>query len=408
MISYALSDEHQELRQTVAAFARDVVRPVIGGYYERAEFPYDLIARMAKLGLFGLPFPAEFGGMDGDLFALGLALEELARVDSSVAITLEAAVALGAMPIYRFGTDAQRRRWLPELCSGERLAAFGLTEAGGGSDIPGGMRTTARLEKGPAGAPGGQRGPGGEAGSRARDGEWVIDGAKSFITNSGTAITSLITVLAITGGDPGGPREISSIVVPAGTPGLTVGQEYSKVGWCASDTREVAFASCRVPGDHLLGGRGRGYAQFLQILDEGRIAIAALAVGLAQGCVDECLRYTGERAAFGHRLGHYQAIRFKIADMEARAHCARLAWYDAAARLVAGEPVKRQAAIAKLIASNAAMDNAREATQIFGGYGFMNEFPVGRFYRDAKVLEIGEGTSEVQRMIIARELGVPD
>jgi butyryl-CoA dehydrogenase len=404
MISYALSDEHQELRQTVAAFARDVVRPVIGGYYERAEFPYDLIARMAKLGLFGLPFPAEFGGMGGDLFALGLALEELARVDSSVAITLEAAVALGAMPIYRFGTDAQRRRWLPDLCSGERLAAFGLTEAGGGSDIPGGMRTTARLEKGP----GQEKGPGREGGSRAGDGEWVIDGAKSFITNSGTAITSLITVLAITGGDPGGPREISSIVVPAGTTGLTVGQEYSKVGWCASDTREVAFSSCRVPGDHLLGVRGRGYAQFLQILDEGRIAIAALAVGLAQGCVDECLRYTSERAAFGHRLGYYQAIRFKLADMEARTHTARLAWYDAAARLVAGEPVKRQAAIAKLAASNAAMDNAREATQIFGGYGFMNEFPVGRFYRDAKVLEIGEGTSEVQRMIIARELGVPD
>jgi len=404
MISYALSDEHQELRQAVAAFAREVVRPVIGGYYERAEFPYDLIARMAKLGLFGLPFPAEFGGMDGDLFALGLALEELARVDSSVAITLEAAVALGAMPIYRFGTDAQRRRWLPDLCSGERLAAFGLTEAGGGSDIPGGMRTTARLEKGP----GQDNGPGQEAGPGAGDGEWVIDGAKSFITNSGTAITSLITVLAITGGDPGGPREISSVVVPAGTAGLTVGQEYSKVGWCASDTREVAFTSCRVPGDHLLGARGRGYAQFLQILDEGRIAIAALAVGLAQGCVDECLRYTGERAAFGHRLGHYQAIRFKLADMEARAHTARLAWYDAAARLVAGEPVKRQAAIAKLVASNAAMDNAREATQIFGGYGFMNEFPVGRFYRDAKVLEIGEGTSEVQRMIIARELGVPD
>src|ERR1700722_15497787 len=263
MISYALSDEHQELRQTVAAFARDVVRPVIGGYYERAEFPYDLIARMAKLGLFGLPFPAEFGGMDGDLFALGLALEELARVDSSVAITLEAAVALGAIPIYRFGTDAQRRRWLPELCSGERLAAFGLTEAGGGSDIPGGMRTTARLETGPGGSPGEPSGPGGQLGPRAGDGEWVIDGAKSFITNSGTAITSLITVLAISGGDPGGPREISSIVVPAGTPGLTVGHEYSKVGWCASDTREVAFASCRVPGDHLLGGRVRPPARAL-------------------------------------------------------------------------------------------------------------------------------------------------
>ncbi len=391
MISYTLSDEHEELRRTVADFARNVVRPVIGGYYERAEFPYDLVARMAKLGLFGLPFPAEFGGMDGDLLAFGLVLEELARVDSSVAITLEAAVALGAMPIYRFGTDDQRRRWLPGLCSGEQLAAFGLTEAGGGSDIPGGMRTTARLGDGGGG-----------------DAEWVVDGTKSFITNSGTSITSLVTVLAITGGDPGGPREISSIVVPAGTPGLTVGPEYSKVGWCASDTRELSFASCRVPADHLLGARGRGYAQFLEILDEGRIAIAALGVGLAQGCVDECLRYTGERAAFGHRLGHYQAIRFKLADMEARTHSARLAWYDAAARLVAGEPVKRQAALAKLLASNAAMDNAREATQIFGGYGFMNEFPVGRFYRDAKVLKIGEGTSEVQRMIIARELGVPD
>jgi butyryl-CoA dehydrogenase len=392
MISYTLSDEHTELRRTVADFAREVVRPVIGGYYERAEFPYDLVTRMAKLGLFGLPFPAEFGGMDGDLFALGLVLEELARVDSSVAITLEAAVALGAMPIYRFGTDDQRHRWLPGLCSGEHLAAFGLTEAGGGSDIPGGMRTTARLEQG----------DGGPAGA-----EWVIDGTKSFITNSGTAITSLVTVLALTGGEPGA-REISAIVVPAGTPGLTVGPEYSKVGWCASDTRELSFASCRVPADHLLGPRGRGYAQFLEILDEGRIAIAALAVGLAQGCVDECLRYIGERAAFGHRLGHYQAIRFKLADMEARTHSARLAWYDAAARLVAGQPVKRQAAMAKLLASNAAMDNAREATQIFGGYGFMNEFPVGRFYRDAKVLEIGEGTSEVQRMIIARELGVPD
>jgi short-chain 2-methylacyl-CoA dehydrogenase len=393
MISYTLSDEHQDLRQTVADFARDVVRPVIGGFYERAEFPYDLVARMAKLGLFGLPFPAEFGGMDGDLFALGLALEELARVDSSVAITLEAAVALGAMPIYRFGTDDQRRRWLPGLCSGEQLAAFGLTEAGGGSDIPGGMRTRARLEPGDG---------------SAEDAHWVIDGTKSFITNSGTSITSVITVLAITGGAPGGPREISALMVPAGTPGLTVGPEYSKVGWCASDTRELAFSSCRVPADHLLGPRGRGYAQFLEILDEGRIAIAALAVGLAQGCVDECLRYTAERAAFGHRLGHYQAIRFKLADMEARAHSARLAWYDAAARLVAGQPVKRQAAMAKLLASNAAMDNARDATQIFGGYGFMNEFPVGRFYRDAKVLEIGEGTSEVQRMIIARELGVPD
>jgi alkylation response protein AidB-like acyl-CoA dehydrogenase len=391
MISYALAEEHQALRDTVGEFAREVVAPVIGGYYERAEFPYDLIARMAKLGLFGLPFPAEFGGMDGDLFALGLALEELARVDSSVAITLEAAVALGAMPIYRFGSDEQRRRWLPDLCAGDRLAAFGLTEAGGGSDIPGGMRTAARLVK----EDGAGDGP-----------EWVIDGSKSFITNAGTSITSLVTVLAVTGNLDAGRREISAIVVPSGTPGFTVGPEYSKVGWCASDTRGLAFTSCRVPADHLLGGRGRGYAQFLEILDEGRIAIAALATGLAQGCVDECLRYVAERAAFGHRLGQFQAIQFKLADMAARVHTARLAWYDAAARMVAGEQAKKQAAIAKLVASNAAMDNARDATQVFGGYGFMNEFPVGRFYRDAKVLEIGEGTSEVQRMIIARELGL--
>ena len=388
MISYRLGDEHEELRQTVAQFAREVVAPVIGGYYERGEFPYEIIARMGKLGLFGLPFPEEYGGMGGDFFALGLALHELGRVDSSVAITLEAAVALGAMPIYKFGSEEQRARWLPDLCRGERLAAFGLTEPGGGSDIPGGMRTTARLEPGDGGAA-----------------EWVIDGSKAFITNAGTSITSVVTALAITGGSAG-RREISSIMVPSGTPGFTVGPEYSKVGWCASDTRELAFSSCRVPEANLLGERGRGYAQFLQTLDEGRIAIAALSAGLAEGCVDECLRYVGERSAFGHQLGHYQSIQFKIADMEARAHAARLAWYDAAARQLAGEPFKKEAAIAKLTASNAAMDNARDATQIFGGYGFMNEFPVARFYRDAKVLEIGEGTSEVQRMIIARQLGL--
>jgi short-chain 2-methylacyl-CoA dehydrogenase len=383
MVSFRLNDEHEDLRATVAGFARAVVAPVIGGYYERSEFPYEIVAKMAKLGLFGLPFPEEYGGMGGDYFALCLALHELARVDSSVAITLEAAVSLGAMPIYRFGSDEQRSRWLPDLCQGERLAAFGLTEPGGGSDIAGGMRTTARLE----------------------DGDWVIDGSKAFITNSGTSITSLVTALAITGRSDGRP-EISAIIVPSGTPGLTVGPEYSKVGWCASDTRELAFSSCRVPEENLLGERGRGYAQFLRTLDEGRVAIAALSAGLAAGCVDECLAYVRERAAFGHRIGYYQGIQFKIADMEARAHVARLAWYDAAARLVAGEPFKTQAAIAKLTCSNAAMDNARDATQIFGGYGFMNEFPVARFYRDAKVLEIGEGTSEVQRMVIARQLGV--
>ena len=389
MVSYQLAPEQQELRESVARFAREVVAPVIGGYYERGEFPYDIVAKMGKLGLFGLPFPAEYGGMGGDYFALCLALEELARVDSSVAITLEAGVSLGAMPIYRFGTEEQRGRWLPDLCSGERLAAFGLTEPGGGSDIPGGMRTTARLE--PAD---------GQVG-----GSWVVDGTKAFITNSGTSITSLVTVLAITGHAENGRKEISSIVIPNGTAGFVPGPAYSKVGWCASDTRELSFTGCRVPAENLLGERGRGYAQFLQILDEGRVAIAALATGLAQGCVDECVRYAGQREAFGRRIGEHQAIQFTVADMEARVHAARLAWYDAAARLLAGQPIKKESAIAKLTASNAAMDNARAATQVFGGYGFMNEFPVGRFYRDAKVLEIGEGTSEVQRMLIARELG---
>ena len=306
-------------------------------------------------------------------------------MDSSVAITLEAGVSLGAMPIYRFGTAEQKQQWLPALCAGERLGAFGLTEPGGGSDVPGGMRTTARLV----------------------GGEWVINGNKAFITNAGTSITDLVTVLAITGQGAAGDKEISAIVVPAETPGFTVGQRYSKVGWSASDTRELAFDSCAVPANHLLGERGRGYAQFLQILDEGRIAIAALGAGLAQGCVDQSLRYATDRTAFGHAIGVYQAIRFKIADMESRAAVARLAWYDAAARMTAGEPFKKAAAIAKLTASNAAMDNAREAAQIFGGYGFMNDTTVGRFYRDAKVLEIGEGTSEVQRLVIARELGLP-
>jgi len=390
MVSYQLAPEQQDLRDSVAQFAREVVAPVIAGHYERGEFPYDIVARMGKLGLFGLPFPEEYGGMGGDYFALCLALEELARVDSSVAITLEAAVSLGAMPIYRNGTEAQRRRWLPELCAGERLAAFGLTEPGGGSDIPGAMRTTARLEPG----------------TELTGAEWVVDGTKAFITNAGTAITSVVTVLAITGRDEAGRKEISAIVVPAGTAGFVPGPEYSKVGWCASDTRELSFSGCRVPGENLLGERGRGYAQFLQTLDEGRVAIAALATGLAQGCVDECVTYAGQREAFGRRLQAHQAIQFAIADMDARAHTARLAWYDAAARLVAGVPIKREAAIAKLTASNAAMDNARAATQVFGGYGFMNESPVGRFYRDAKVLEIGEGTSEVQRILIARELGL--
>ena len=378
-----LSEEHEALRATVEDFARKEVAPVIGELYERGEFPYELVARMGAMGLFGLPIDEEYGGMGGDYFALCLALEELARVDSSVAITLEAGVSLGAMPIYRFGTPEQKRRWLPALASGERLGAFGLTEPGGGSDA-GATRTTARLD----------------------GDEWVINGSKAFITNAGTDITSMVTVTAITGLAQDGRKEISAIVVPAGTPGFRVSKKYSKVGWSASDTRELFFDDCRVPAENLLGERGRGYAQFLSILDEGRIAIAALSVGLAQGCVDESVRYAREREAFGAPIGSYQAIQFKIADMEARAHTARLAYYAAAAKMLRGEPFKKEAAIAKLVSSNAAMDNARDATQIFGGYGFMNEFPVGRFYRDAKILEVGEGTSEVQRMLIARELGL--
>jgi len=384
MLGYRLDEEHEELRKTVEGFARDVVAPVIGDLYERGEFPYDIVARMGKMGLFGLPVPEEYGGMGGDYFAVCLALEELGRVDSSVAITLEAGVCLGLMPIYRYGTEEQRREWLPRLCAGTMLGAFGLTEPGGGTDVAGAMRTRASLT----------------------DGHWVIDGTKSFITNSGTSITGVVAVAAVTGTREGGKPEISTILVPSGTPGFTVSKKYSKVGWSSSDTHELSFDGCLVPEANLLGVRGRGYAQFLATLDEGRVAIAALSTGLAQGCVDESLRYVRDRNAFGGPIGRFQALQFKIADMEARAHTARLAWYHAAARMQAGEPFKKEAAIAKLVASNAAMDNSRDATQIFGGYGFMNEFPVGRFYRDAKILEIGEGTSEVQRLLIARELGL--
>jgi short/branched chain acyl-CoA dehydrogenase len=378
-----LSDELESLRKTVEEFAHEVVAPTIGDLYERDEFPYDIVRQMGEMGLFGLPFPEEHGGMGGDYFALCVALEELARVDSSVAITLEAAVSLGAMPLHRFGTAEQKARWLPRMCSGEMLGAFGLTEPGGGSDA-GATLTTARLD----------------------GDEWVINGTKAFITNSGTDITGLVTVTAVTGTQEDGRKVISSIIVPSGTPGFTVSKKYSKVGWNASDTRELSFSDCRVPAANLLGERGRGYAQFLSILDEGRIAIAALAVGLAQGCVDESVKYAKERHAFGRPIGDNQSIAFKVADMEVRAHTARLAYYDAAARMLRGEPFKKQAAIAKLYASEIAVTNAREATQVHGGYGFMNEFPVARMWRDSKILEIGEGTSEVQRMLIARELGL--
>jgi alkylation response protein AidB-like acyl-CoA dehydrogenase len=377
MPDFALRAEYEDLRKTVEQFAHDVVAPVIGDYYQREEFPYPIVRQMGEMGLFGLPFPEEYGGMGGDYFALCIAIEELARVDSSVAITLEAGVSLGAMPIYRFGTAEQKARYLPALCRGERLAAFGLTEASSGSDA-GGIATTARRE----------------------GDEWVINGSKVFITNSGTDITDFVTVTAKTADG------ISAILVPHGTPGFTVAPKYSKVGWNASDTHELAFDEVRVPVANLVGEPGRGYAQFLQILDEGRIAISALAVGLSQGCIDESVGYANSRAAFGRPIGANQAIAFKIADMETRTHLSRLAYYDAGSRMLAGQPFKHQAAIAKLFSTEAAVTNAREATQIFGGYGFMNEYPVARMWRDAKVLEIGEGTSEVQRMLIARHLGV--
>ncbi len=389
-----LPDHYEQLAKTVRDFAQSVVAPVAAKHDAEHSFPYEVVSGMADMGLFGLPFPEEYGGMGGDYFALCLALEELGKVDQSVAITLEAGVSLGAMPVYRFGNDAQKQEWLPQLTSGRALAAFGLTEPGGGTDA-GATKTTARLD----------------------DGHWVINGSKQFITNSGTDITKLVTVTAVTGGqersDSGkstgkadGRKEISTILVPVPTPGFTAEPAYNKVGWNASDTHPLSFDDVRVPQDNLLGERGRGYANFLRILDEGRIAIAALSVGAAQGCVDESVKYAKEREAFGQAIGANQAIAFKIARMEVRAHTARTAYYDAAALMLSGKPFKKQAAIAKLVASEAAMDNARDATQIFGGYGFMNEFTVARHYRDSKILEIGEGTTEVQLMLIARQAGL--
>ncbi|MDF9278812.1 acyl-CoA dehydrogenase family protein [Arthrobacter sp. EH-1B-1] len=387
MMNFELSEEYQDLVDTVREFADQVVAPVSAKHDEEHSFPYEVIAQMGEMGLFGLPFPEQYGGMDGDYFALCLALEQLARVDQSVAITLEAGVSLGAMPVYRFGTEEQKQQWLPMLTSGEALAGFGLTESEAGSDASG-TKTNAKLV----------------------DGEWVINGSKEFITNSGTDITRLVTVTAVTDTatreDGSVKKEISTILVPTDTPGFTAEKAYNKVGWNASDTHPLTLKDVRVPEANLLGTRGRGYANFLQILDEGRIAIAALATGAAQGCVEESIRYAKERQAFGANIGSYQSIQFKIARMQARAHTARLAYYDAAARMLAGKPFKTQASIAKLVAGEAAMDNARDATQIFGGYGFMNEFTVSRHYRDSKILEVGEGTTEVQLMLIARELGL--
>ena len=378
-----LSSEHQLLAETVRSFANEVVAPVAALHDREESFPYEIVKGMADMGLFALPFPEEIGGMGGDYLLLCLAIEELARIDQSVAITLEAAVGLGSMPIFRAGNDEQKEKYLRPLISGQSLGAFGLTEPDSGSDASG-LRTTARLE----------------------NNEWVIDGAKTFITNSGTSITSLVTVACVTGVKEDGSKEISTIIVPNGTAGFTVEPPYSKVGWHASDTHPLSFNNVRVPADNLLGERGRGYANFLQTLDEGRIAVAALSVGAAQGCLDESLKYAKERKTFGKPIGNHQSIAFKIAEMQARTHIARLAYYHAAALMDSGKDFKAQASIAKLVGSEAAMDNARDATQIFGGYGFMNEYLVARHYRDSKILEIGEGTSEVQKILIARDLGL--
>ncbi len=377
-LDHYLDDEQLALIEGVREFAQQIVAPVSAQHDREKTFPYEIVAQMGEMGLFGLPIPEEHGGQGGDYFTLCLALEELAKVDQSVAITLEAGVSLGMMPLVKFGTEEQKQRWLPDLAAAKHLAGFGLTEPAAGSDA-GGTQTRATLD----------------------NGTWTINGNKEFITNSGTDITSIVTVTAKTGDD-----EISTIIVPTDTPGFTAEPAYDKVGWNASDTHPLTLNDVKVPEENLLGERGRGFANFMDILDEGRVAIAALATGAAQGCVDESVRYAKTRKTFGRTIGENQGISFKIARMQARAYSARTAYYSAAQKLLSGKPFKTEAAIAKMIASEAAMDNARDATQIFGGYGFMNESLVARHYRDSKILEIGEGTTEVQLMLIARSLGL--
>jgi short-chain 2-methylacyl-CoA dehydrogenase len=386
-MSFELSPEHEQFRRAVRDFAEKEIAPHAGKWDREHHFPVDVVQKMGHLGLFGLTAPEEYGGADGDFTSLCVAIEEIGRVDQSMGITLEAAVGLGINPILTFGTDEQKQTWLPDLVEGRTLAGFGLTEPGSGSDA-GATRTKAELV----------------------GDEWVINGSKQFITNSGSEISSLVTVTARTGGAGGERPEISSIIVPAGTPGFTAEPAYDKLGWHASDTHPLTFEDVRVPEANLLGERGRGFAQFLAILDDGRVAIAALAVGCIQACLDMSLQYAGERQTFGVPIGRKQGLAFQIADLEVMLQSARLLVYRAAAMKDAGAPVKdfkQAAAIAKLHATESAVTATRIATQVFGGYGFMEEYPVTRFYRDAKVLEIGEGTSEVQRMLIARGLGLP-
>jgi short-chain 2-methylacyl-CoA dehydrogenase len=382
-----LTQEQQLVRETVRDFALERVAPVAEELDRESRFPYELVAELAELGLMGLPVPEEYGGAGGDTISYALAIEELTRIDSSVAITVAAHTSLGTMPILLFGTEEQKQRWLPDLASGRKLAAFGLTEPGAGSDA-GATRTKAELV----------------------DGHWRVNGAKQFITNSGSDITSLVTVTARTGTREGGKAEVSTIIVPSGTPGFTAEPAYDKLGWHASDTHPLTFTDVEVPGANLLGERGRGFAQFLATLDDGRVAIAALAVGCIQACLDMSVAYAGERTTFGVPIGSKQGVAFQVADLEVMLEASRMLTYKAAAMKDAGRPMrefKQAAAIAKLYATESAVTATRIATQVFGGYGVMEEYPVTRFYRDAKVLEIGEGTSEVQRMLIARGRGLP-
>jgi short/branched chain acyl-CoA dehydrogenase len=380
-MDFELSDEQRLLRDTVRDFARGEVAPAAEELDRTKRFPYELVAKMGELGLMGIPFPEEYGGGGADTLSYALAVEELTRVDSSVAITMAAHTSLGTSPINMFGTDEQRSDWLPDLCAGRRLASFGLTEPEAGSDAAN-TTTTARLE----------------------DGEWVIDGAKQFITNAGTEISGCVTVTATTGSG-NGPREISNLIVPSGTPGYEPGEPYRKMGWNASDTRPLSFTGCRVPEGNLLGPRGAGFRQFMQVLDGGRIAVAAMGVGLAQGALDEALAYAKERRAFGRPISSFQAIQTKIADLSAEIEAARLLVYRAALLKDRGKPFTLTAAQAKLITGRLAVRATEEAVQIHGGYGYIEEYPVCRFYRDAKILTIGEGTDEVMQMVIARQLG---
>jgi short-chain 2-methylacyl-CoA dehydrogenase len=380
-MDFDLSDDHELIRRTVRDFAEAEVKPVAEELDREKRFPYEIVAKLGELGLMGIPFPESYGGGGGDSLAYALAVEELTRVDSSVAITMCAHTSLGTQPIYLFGTEEQKQRYLPDLCAGLKLGAFGLTEPEAGSDA-GNVRTRAKLD----------------------DDGWVINGAKQFITNAGTEISGHVAITARTG-NPTHPDEISNLIVENGTPGYVQGAPYRKMGWNASDTRPLTFEDCRVPEENLLGPRGHGFRQFLHILDIGRIGVAAMGVGLAQGALDEALAYAKQRKAFGKPISKYQAIQAKLADLSTEIEAARLLVYKAARLKDAGRNFTLTAAQAKLKTGRLAVRAAEEAVQIHGGYGYIEEYPVCRFYRDAKILTIGEGTDEVQQMVIARALG---